>query len=368
LKAPGAVVAAGLLALVGASANAAPRQALGCTDVEIGVLAPLSARGSFLGREQRSWAGFAVSNYNKRSNTFFSIREADSQLTATQARIAARQLIAARRVLGVVGGSTNGSVLATGPLFAKASLASVSGSAMRPDLTDGRFSTFFRVVPSDAVQARSIADFVNAKLPGKSVLVLATRGDRRSSALAGELRPLLPGATAKSGAGDAHGKALAGLVPSDTDLVVFATTDARAANALARELVRQKKRAQVFGTDTFSPDLFKPTTGYTSSFVADLRYDRSAQQFLEDYVNYSRGRGFGPFGPPSYMAAWALMRAIERACEDGTASRAEVVAQLRKVNVPSVFGGRVRFTPRGELRGARFVVYRVTDGAYRKVW
>lgn len=365
MKTRGAVIAAALIALAGATANAAPRQALGCTDVELGVLAPLTGQGTFLGREQRSWASFAVSNYNKRSNTFFTVREADSRLTAVQARRAARELIADRRVLGVVGGSTNESVLATGALFAKASLASVSSSAMRADLTDGRFSTFFRVVPSDAVQARSIADFVKTKLAGKRVLVLATSGDRRSSALAGELRSLLPGVMTKSGSGD---DALAGLVPSDTDLVLFATTDARAANALARELVRQKKRAEVFGTDTFSPDLFKPHIGYTSSFVTDLRYDRSAQQFLEDYVNYSRGRGFGPFGPPSYMAAWVLMRAIERACEDGKASRAEVVAQLRRINVPSVLGGRLRFTASGEPAGARFVVYKVTDGAYRKVW
>jgi ABC-type branched-subunit amino acid transport system substrate-binding protein len=366
LKTRGAVVAAALIALAGASANAAPRQALGCTDVEIGVLAPLTGQGRFLGREQLSWASFAVSTYNKRSNTFFAVRQADSQLAAAQARTVARGLVADARVLGVVGGSTNQSVLATGALFAKASLASVTSSAMRADLTDGRFSTFFRVVPSDGAQARSIAGFVKTKLKGKRVLVLATNGDRRSSALATGLLALLPGATTKSGAGDSE--ALAELVPGDTDLVVFATTDARAANDLARELVRQKKRARVFGTDTYSPDLFKPDSGYTSSFVTDLRYERSAQKFLEDYVNYSRGRGFGPFGPPSYMAAWVLMRAIERACEDGKASRAEVVARLRKTNVPSILGGRIRFTARGEPTGARFVVYRVTDGAYRKVW
>jgi hypothetical protein len=62
------------------------------------------------------------------------------------------------------------------------------------------------------------------------------------------------------------------------------------------------------------------------------------------------------------------MRAIDSACEDGKATRAEVVARVRTTNVPSVLGGRIRFTVHGELAGARFAVYRITDGAYRKVW
>ena len=62
--------------------------------------------------------------------------------------------------------------------------------------------------------------------------------------------------------------------------------------------------------------------------------------------------------------------AIERACRNNRATRAEVRNLIRRTDVParrSVLGIRVRFTRNGDVRGT-FGIYRVTpNGSYQRV-
>ena len=61
------------------------------------------------------------------------------------------------------------------------------------------------------------------------------------------------------------------------------------------------------------------------------------------------------------------MNAIRTACNDGRVTRSEVTRNVRRTNVPSILGGRVRFTARGDVRGAKFYIFRVTNGNYSLV-
>jgi ABC-type branched-subunit amino acid transport system substrate-binding protein len=157
-------------------------------------------------------------------------------------------------------------------------------------------------------------------------------------------------------------------VGNNVDVVVFATQTPSAAQTLSQQLREQGKRAVVFGTDgAYSPTQYKPNSGYVSSFANDLRFLQSARSIVRAYNRYSRNRAFGTFGPPSYMATWVAMNAIRNACSDGRVNRAEVTRNVRSTNVPSILGGRVRFTTRGDVRGAKFYIFRVTNGNYALV-
>ena len=60
-------------------------------------------------------------------------------------------------------------------------------------------------------------------------------------------------------------------VSSSTQVVVFATQTASAANTLANQL-REQGEAVVMGTDgAYSPSQYKPRLGYVSSFAPDIR-------------------------------------------------------------------------------------------------
>jgi ABC-type branched-subunit amino acid transport system substrate-binding protein len=65
------------------------------------------------------------------------------------------------------------------------------------------------------------------------------------------------------------------------------------------------------------------------------------------------------FGAPSYVAAQVVGGAIERACKDGKASRAEVRAQIRKTKLKNtVLGLNVSFNAQGDIKGGRFGIWK----------
>ena len=361
-------------ALVGRAtppAAAAPA-AQSCTKVNLGVLAPLTGPAAFLGQEQLSWVQYAISVFNKQFKTQFGVKQADSQLSASLARTAGRKLVSDKSVYGVVGGSTSQSVISTGDLFKAAKLASISGSATRVDLTAGKYPTFFRVVPHDGVQAPSIVNYLTGKLKVKSVVVMDSQDDY-STALAPAIEKGLKAKGVKvqheSTPADATDFSnIVTNVPDNADVFVFATQTASAANTLSQQLLEQGKKAKVFGTDgAYSPSQYKPRLGYVSSFANDLNFVPAAKSVVAGYKKFSHGKTFGTFGPPSYMAAWVLMNAINTACKDGTVTRAEVVPQVKKTNVPSILGGTIKFTAKGDVAGAKFYIFQVTNGKYKNV-
>lgn len=340
-----------------------------CRSASFGIAAPLTGPAAFLGQEQLSWSQFAVANYNRQFGSNYKIVQGDTQLSASLARTVGRRFVSNRSVFGVIGPSTSQAVISSAGLFKTAKLAAVSGSATRTDLTSGKFPTFYRVVPNDAVQAPSIATFAISKLRARKVVVVDSQDDY-STALAKGLtyRFRIKGVTVQResvAATDTDFSSLVTNVGNDVQVVVFATQTASAAQTMAQQLREQGKRAVVFGTDgAFSPSQFKPRTGYVSSFAPDLKLVASGRALVRSYATFSKNKAFGTFGPPSYMATWVLLRATDSACRDGSATRAEVSAQVRRTNVPSILGGTVRFTAKGDAAGAKFYTFKITNGKY----
>ena len=367
-----AFAAVGTAAVAKTTGPAAPAQLAACTNVSLGVLAPLTGPAAFLGQEQLSWARFAVSQYNRANGTRFKVALGDSQLSASLARTVGRRFVANDDIMAVVGGSTSQSVISSAGLFERVGLVSISGSATRTDLTSGQFSTFFRVVPHDAIQSPNIVRYVAGNLRARQVVVLDSQDDYSvplSGAVARGLRARNVEVDRESVAADETDfSSIVANVSDDADVVVFATQTASAAQTLSNQLREQGKDAIVFGTDgAYSPTQYKPRLGYVSSFANDLRFLRSARSIVRAYNRFSNNKAFGTFGPPSYMAAWVAMGAIQRACADGNVTRSEVTTQVRRTNTPSILGGRVQFTRRGDVRASKFYIFRVNNGTYRLV-
>lgn len=351
------------------SETASAQAASTCRSASFGIAAPLTGPAAFLGQEQLSWAQFAVRNYNRQYGSAYKLVQGDTQLSASLARTVGRRFVSNRSIMGVIGPSTSQAVISSSGLFKTANLAAVSGSATRTDLTNGRFPTFFRVVPNDAVQSPSIANFAISKLGAKKVVVVDSQDDYSTALAKGvTYRFRIRGVTverASVAATDTDFSSLVTNVDNDVQVVVFATQTASAANTMAQQLREQGKRAVVFGTDgAFAPAQFRPRLGYVSSFAPDLKLLASARTLVRQYNAFSRNKTFGTFGPPTYMATWTLLRAADQACRDGRATRAEVTAAVRRTNIPSILGGNIRFTLRGDTAGAKFYTFKVTNGKY----
>jgi len=361
-------------AVANTSAPAASAQVAACTNVSLGFLGPLTGPAGFLGQEQLSWLRFGVQKYNKDKGTRFKVVQGDTQLKAPVARTVARKFIGDAKIMTVIGGSESQAVRVSGKLLQGANLASVSGSATAIDLTKGRpYKTFFRVVPNDGIQGPDVINYVRGKLKAKNVVVIDSQDDY-SVPLAGAITRGLRarGATVSResvSADDTDFSSIVTNVGSNVNVVVFATQVASAANTLSNQLREQGKKAIVFGTDgAYSPSQFKPRSGYVSVFAPDLHFDAKARAIIRQYRAFVKKDVSGAFGPATYMAGWVAMVAIEKACANGTATRAEVVAQLRTTNVPSIIGANIRFDAKGDLRGGgEFVIYKITNGKYSPV-
>jgi branched-chain amino acid transport system substrate-binding protein len=366
------VAAAGVVsAAVGSTAGAAsPAQVARCTNVSLGFLGPLTGPAAFLGQEQVSWLRFGVQKYNRANGTRFKVANGDTQLKAPVARTVARRFVADRNIMAVIGGSESQAVRVSGNLFERARLASVSGSATAVDLTRGRpYTTFFRVVPNDGIQAPQIVTFVAGNLNAKQVVVIDSQDDYSvplaTAVLSGLRKRNVSTARESVSADDTDFSSVVANVGNDVDVVVFATQVATAANTLSNQLREQGKSAVVFGTDgAYSPSQFKPRNGYVSVFAPDLHFDPKARALVREYNRWSNNKSFGSFGPATYMAGLVAVNAGRQACRDGSASRAEVTRFVRTTNIPSIFGGRLRSSRAGDPLPTKFIIYKITNGTY----
>jgi branched-chain amino acid transport system substrate-binding protein len=342
-----------------------------CRSATIGIIAPLTGNASFLGQEQLTWIQLAMGDYNKQFHSSYKLEQGDSQLDIALARTVGQKQVSNARLLAIIGPSTSGGVIEVGKVATPAHLAMVSPSATRDTLTNGDNPTFFRVVPHDAAQARDDANFMVSKLKATRVFVISSQ-EPYGQALGGQIKPLLEAKGVKVDTDSVDPdkqkdySAFADKTKSDTEIVYTPWQVAASAQTLSQQLLEKGKKAKVFGTDgTYDPTNFHPKAGYVSTFAPDIHFSNQkvAKAKTKEYTSKFH-RSFGSFGPPSYMAAWVTMQAIDRACKDGKATRPEVVTQLAKTNVKTIYGTQIRFTADHEIAANRFYIYKILEGKY----
>ncbi|HKH87391.1 MAG TPA: ABC transporter substrate-binding protein, partial [Acidimicrobiales bacterium] len=126
-----------------------------------------------LGDEQLAFAQLAVAADNKANGTNITLVQGDTQLMPAQATTVTQQFTSNSKMVAVVGPAGSQEVEAVGPLFGRAGMAFISGSATNPTLTtSGKNPTFFRVVSRDDVQGPEDARFVISHLHPKALMIV----------------------------------------------------------------------------------------------------------------------------------------------------------------------------------------------------
>jgi branched-chain amino acid transport system substrate-binding protein len=350
----------------------------------LGIAAPITGPAASIGSQQGRWARYWVTRYNRaHKKTKFRSVVGDTQLPDTaQAIQVAERLSSNSSILGVVGPAGSQEVQVSTATFKSGGLAFVSGSATRTSLTtDGtRRGYFFRVVPNDDQQGPRVANYITGTLHHTRVAVVDAQNSY-STGLSDTVQNLLRGRgvtvqrESVNEADTTDFSSLAARISANVQSVYIPWQLAPKAQLFGQALRSQGKRAILFGSDgLFDPDNFKIPGSYVSFFPIDLRSPIIAA--------YRKGPGRGKselFGLPSYQAAAVVGEAIDRACKNGTATRAEVRREINKTNIPkrkSLLGFNTRFVqrPRGVLgRGdmetpANFGIYRIANnGAYVRV-
>jgi branched-chain amino acid transport system substrate-binding protein len=350
----------------------------------IGVAAPITGAAASIGSQQLRWAKFFVSRYNAtHRRTKFRVVQGDTQLPDTaQAIRVAENFASNSRMLGMVGPAGSQEVQVSTAALKGAGMAFVSGSATRTSLTvDGtRKGYFFRVVPNDDQQGPKVANHIRRVLRATRVVVIDGQ-DAYSRGLSDTVEGILKGAglsvQRESVNPDTTSdfSSLVARIPGSTQVVYIPWQLAPKAQLFGQQLRAAGKSARLFGSDgLFDPDNFKIPGSLVSFFPVDTKAAVVAA--------YKRGPGKGSsefFGMPSYAAAQVVTRAIDKACANGTATRAEVRRFIRQTNIPkrqSVLGFGIKFVqsvrpplgPGDMQRPADFGIFQIQqNGNYVRV-
>jgi branched-chain amino acid transport system substrate-binding protein len=341
----------------------------------IGLLAPYTGPAASIGIQQVKWVRFFVSTYNKTHKTKYRIQGQDTQLGAANGTAesikGAQALRSNQRILGTVGPAGSNEVKATTATLKGAGLTFVTGSATNTTLTTdkSRDGYFFRVVPPDSQQSKSVSSFITGKLKLQRVYIIDDQ-EAYSTGLADEVQAQLKAANVsvtRDGVSQQQSdfSSLIAKIPRDTQLVYLPWQLPPKGQAFGQQMkAAGKSDIKLMGSD----GLFDPAFSSVGSNVYDSFFPlQPADPVIKAYKAAHDDNG-DFFGAPSYVAAQVLVGAIDRACANGTATRAEVRAQMLKTNEPkSLLGLSVRFTKNGDLVHGVFGIYQSKNGDFARV-
>ncbi|HUA46771.1 MAG TPA: branched-chain amino acid ABC transporter substrate-binding protein [Solirubrobacteraceae bacterium] len=364
------------------TAAAASSSSKSCT-ASIAIEGPFTGPVAQVGLEQLHFAQLAVANDNAANHTNVTLAQDDTQLTPSLA-VQKTQSIVASNAVAAVGPAGSQEVEAVGPIFGKAGIAFVSGSATLPALaTDGKNPTFFRVVPDDDVQGPQDANYVINHLHPKAVLIIDD-DEAYSQGLVNVMIPILKKAGISvdhqtlngTDTGATLAAALKSLVTShlsaDDGVTMLPWQTATNAQQFGLDAKQAGKTTTLFGTDgTNSPSQFNIPGSYVSAFGPDISGSTKPLDvaIVKGVAKYGP---YGAFGLPTYEAADVVMKAIASVCKAGqTPSRSNVLAALKTTNIPAnanPLGIPVAFQSNGDLAGSYGYLFHVNSaGKYVEI-
>jgi ABC-type branched-subunit amino acid transport system substrate-binding protein len=393
-----------------ASATSAKRAAL-CKKANLGFAGPLSGGAAFLGKDQSNWVKLFISRWNAGkaipgvAKTLHRVKlslgiEGDSQLNPQVAATIARQMVASKKILGMVGFAGSNENLGGGPVLDAKHLPYVSGSATRDNLATGgpgqkALKDFFRVVPINSQQANAGAAYIVPKLKlnkGSKIMIVddgeaygidianaatkafkakgITKIDRESVKETDQN----PGGAAGFAA-DIAPVALKA-VATHVKLVYAPSQDAPDSQTFAQDLKTDGYNGGFMATDgSVSPSAFKFPGAFISFFGPSIQNINKTVR--KAYIRtYGRASANDPFGAPSFVAAEMLGVAISKQCAASHGkkiTRALVVRKLKKVKLATtILGYSMAFNnPKDAFHGPKsgVTVFQIqANGAYKQVY
>jgi branched-chain amino acid transport system substrate-binding protein len=330
----------------------------------IGFMAPVTGPAASIGIQQVHWAQYYVSTYNKtHKTTKMKLQTEDTQLGAptgtAEALKGAQALAGSPNALGVVGPAGSNEIVGVTKSLKDAGLAWVSGSSTRTELTtDGtRTGYMFRTVPPDAIQGPTAANYIINKLKYKRVYIIDDQ-ETYSTGLADTVQARLKAAgvtVERDGVSQQQSdfSSLIAKISRDTQLVYIPWQLPPKGQAFGNQMkAAGKGTIKLMGAD----GLFDSSFAAVGAHVYDTNFPLNPKSKIIAGFKKQHGGDGEYFGAPTYAATQVVATAIDRACKNGTATRAEVRAAIRTTKIPaaqSVIGVALRFNRNGDLSTAK---------------
>ena len=342
--------------------------------IKIGFMGPLTGGAAFIGQEQLGFAKVVAQIVGAEYGLEIEIVEGDTEINPDTGRIVAERFAADAEIIGVVGPAGSQVCESTQPVFEDAGLAHITPSCTRTDLTTPGTAAFFRPIPTDADQSRTVAAHMLDEL-GVTALYAVEDQSSYAVGLVDELETLLSegGASIERSSVTQEETDFSSIataaIASGADAVFFAGQIEGQLGTLAVQLREQGYEGIYYLPDGGFSLGWVETAGdasngtYVSFFSPDPNLVPEAAPYNEAYAaEYSEE--FGAFGGAAGLATQVLVEAVARCAEAGDVSRGCVVAEMGGTDMAnSMLGIPVTFGD-GNQAGGGFSLFQVQDGAF----
>jgi len=254
-----------------------------------------------------------------------------------------------------------------------AGLGFVSGSATNASIATDctRTGFFFRTVPTGDDQSKSVSAYMVNKLKVKHVYIIDDQ-EAYSTGLADSVQAQLKALKVTVGRDGVSQQqsdfsAIINKIPRDVQLVYLPWQLPPKGQAFGQQMKSLGRgTVKLMGSD----GLFDPAFSGLGSQVYDSFFPVNPSDKRVAAFKKLHGGNSELFGAPSFVATQVVAGAIDRACKNGTASRAEVRTQIKKTNISvktSLLGLPVRFDRNGNLVKHPFGIYHSVKGSFVRV-
>ena len=353
----------------------ADREGNADVDIKIAYIGPLTGGAAFLGQEQLNFVKVATELFNEETGYNVQIVEGDDLINPDEGKIVAERIIADDSILAVVGPAGSQVCESTQPLFQEANMVHITPSCTRTTLTDPGTPTFFRVVPTDADQGPTDAQFMVEQLGAQSAYLVDDQSsysvglnDETAAAL-NELGVTAVERASVTQQDTDFSSLVTTIVAANPDVVFFPGQIGGQLGTMAAQLREQGYQGTYFLADggfdlTWVEGAGDAAEGtYVSFFAPDPHFVPQAKEYVSRYeADYGE---FGAFGGPAALAARVVLEAIERCHAANDLSRACVVTETAATNMAdSLLGIPVAFGSGNQIQGGEFFIFEVEDGKF----
>jgi len=346
-------------------------------EVRIGSASPLSGPGAHQGKDIENGARMAIDELNAKGVAvggkqvkWILLPEDDASDPKTGAAVA--QKLVDARVAGVVGHLNSGTTVPASKIYHDAGIPQISPAATTPLYTSQGFNTAFRVVASDRLVGRTMANYAINTLKAKKIAVIDDR-TAFGQGLADEFnRGVRRLGTAKIVSRQfTNDKAsdftaiLTQIRSQDPDVVFYGGMDA-VAGPMLKQMKALGMRAKLVSGDGICseklPQLAGDALGEDKVFCVvaggvtgaeEARYAAFVERYRQRYKIPLQ-----TYAPYAYDATMVLAGAMQQA---GSVEPAKVLPLLAKIRHQGVTGA-IAFDAKGDLRDAALTLYTYRQG------
>lgn len=341
--------------------------------VLIGVAQPLSGGIAALGQDLLNGVTLAVKELNADEFTVdgkrvtLKIVSVDDQSDVATGKVVAQKLVDSG-VVAVIGHLNSGVSIAAAPIYAAHNIAEIAIST-NPKYTELGFSTTFRMVGNDNLQAAAIASFAVDQLKGQRFAALDDGTAYGIELTAGAVKLLEDAKRSVLMKQSLDNKTVAfdeiagEIKAGKIDLIISTLNDFQVL-ALIKALVKiDYTTVRILGGDTLKTTTTEKADGsidgiYATSPVLDAEEFATSVKFLERFV--------AAFGAPpvygahyTYDSMYVLAAALKKA---KSAKPEDITKALHSINGYAPVTGTMKWNDKGEQLYAAVGVYQLRRG------